>query len=181
MADKQIIFTTKKIAELKEKHDMGFKVARDEKFWFKNFLDVRRDGLTFSYTDEELVEYAKCKMGVDTEGEILTNPDFQTVDKTGIQYFAENYCKIKREDGSVGEIRLRDYQDGILDLYMNNRFSLLVGSRQIGKCLTPNTLVESTSSDGLSMYEIYYENKENMTFLDHLKLRIYRLVSYLKS
>lgn len=183
MADKQTIFTTKKMTEIKEKHDMGYKISRDDKYWFKNMISVKRDGLTFSYTDEELMEYMRCKMGIDEHGEIITNTDFQTVKQTGIQYFSENYCSIKREDGSVGEIRLRDYQNDILDLYMDNRFSILSGSRQIGKCFLFDTQVVTNNNSILettSVFRIYYKNKKNKTIIDNLKYAIYSLIEFIK-
>ena len=113
--DRKFIFTTTLIEEISEKISEGVVVKRYQNPWFKNDVGVRRAGITFQYTDDEISEYIKCKMD--------------------IKYFAEKYCRIKTEDGSVQNIKLRDYQKEILDLYTQNRFSILCGSRQIGKTI----------------------------------------------
>lgn len=99
-----------------EKVNLNEKLASHEKIWFDNQTGVRKAGIPFAFTKFELEEYAKCKISV--------------------EYFAEHYCQIKREDGSVGPLTLRDYQKEILDLYVNNRFSILMASRQMGKTVS---------------------------------------------
>jgi hypothetical protein len=117
----RFVFSTAKIVEITEKMADGFQVSPHENPWFKKMIGVRRAGLTFMSTNTELIEYAKCKFSV--------------------HYFAENFCKIKREDGTVGAMKLRDYQQHIIDLYTKNRFSILMASRQTGKCLEGDTPV----------------------------------------
>lgn len=116
MEDKSFVFSTSVVDEIVKKQQNGFILKRYENPWFNNEHGVRREGISFRMTNEEMLEYAKCKMD--------------------IQYFANRYCKIKREDGSVGPMTLRDYQKDILDLYVNNRFSILCASRQIGKTVS---------------------------------------------
>ena len=113
--EKKFVFNTKIVEEVTNKINDGIVVKRFQNPWFKNEVGVRRAGLTFMMTEDEIQEYIRCKLD--------------------IQYFAEKYCKIKTEDGSVQNIKLRDYQRKILDLYSNNRFSILCGSRQIGKTI----------------------------------------------
>lgn len=113
--DRKFIFTTKLVDEITNNINDGVIVKRFQNPWFQNEVGVRRSGITFMMTNEEIEEYIKCKLD--------------------IQYFAEKYCRIKTEDGSVQNIRLRDYQRDILNLYNNNRFSILCGSRQIGKTI----------------------------------------------
>ena len=113
--EKKFIFNSKIVDEITNKINDGVVVKRFQNPWFKNEVGVRRAGLTFMMTEDEIQEYIRCKLD--------------------IQYFAEKYCKIKTEDGSVQNIKLRDYQRKILDLYSNNRFSILCGSRQIGKTI----------------------------------------------
>lgn len=113
--DRKFIFTTKIVEEITNNINDGVIVKRFQNPWFQNEVGVRRSGITFMMTNEEISEYIKCKLD--------------------IQYFAEKYCRIKTEDGSVQNIKLRDYQRDILDLYNNNRFSILCGSRQIGKTI----------------------------------------------
>lgn len=114
--EKKFIFDTKSVEEITAKINDGYVIKRFQNPWFKNEVGVRRSGLTFALTDDEIQEYIKCKLD--------------------IHYFAEKYCKIKTEDGSIGSMTLRDYQEDILDLYHNNRFSILMGSRQIGKTIS---------------------------------------------
>ena len=104
------VFTTEKIKEIKEKENLGHPIKQYEKLWFKNQTGVRKAGITFAMSDKEISEYAKCKMSV--------------------HYFAEQYCKIKLEDGKIGHMKLRDYQKDIINLYTKNRFSILMASRQ---------------------------------------------------
>ena len=117
----KFIFTTELIGDITDKINDGIVVKRHQNPWFKNEVGVRRQGIKFRMTPEEEEEYIKCYLD--------------------IKYFAEKYCKIKTEDGSVQLVSLRDYQEDIIDLYMKNRFSILCGSRQIGKALKNDSLV----------------------------------------
>ena len=110
------ILTTKKVDEITNKQNLGEKISLSEKIWFKNEVGVRRAKLQFAMTKKELDEYTKCKMN--------------------IHYFAEKYCKIKREDGTIGPMVLRDYQKKIIDLFTNNSYSILMASRQTGKTIS---------------------------------------------
>jgi hypothetical protein len=119
---KRFVFTTENVEEIAAKMSDGFTIPRHENPWFKNMVGVRKAALSFMITESEEYEYAKSKFSV--------------------HYFAENYCKIKREDGTVGKMRLRDYQQHIIDLYTKNRFSILMASRQTGKCISGDTAVK---------------------------------------
>ena len=105
-------------------------------------------------TDDEIQEYIRCKLD--------------------IHYFAEKYCRIKTEDGSVQNIKLRDYQRGILDLYTKNRFSILCGSRQIGKtinaAITMLHFITFNNDKNIIIYTLYYIN------MNHYILSIIRLI-----
>ena len=88
--------------------------------FFEKTIGLRKSGITFGFTDNEvngneLEEYTKCKID--------------------INYFANNYCFIKSEDGAFHKMTLRDYQYDILDLYDNNKLSILMASRQVGKTI----------------------------------------------
>ena len=113
--EKKFIFTSILVNEITDKINDGVVVKRFQNPWFKNEVGVRRSGLTFKVSEDEIQEYIRCKID--------------------INYFAEKYCRIKTEDGSVQNIKLRDYQKEILNLYTKNRFSILCGSRQIGKTI----------------------------------------------
>jgi hypothetical protein len=117
-------------------------------------------------TKEEREEYIKCKLSV--------------------FYFAQKYCKIKREDGTVGEIKLRDYQKNIIKLFNDNRYSILMASRQTGKCIDFNTLVNIKDNNG-NIYEIpigllYFNElskERSLTNLEKIKVFLYKMISKL--
>lgn len=176
MAEKRFIFSTERIEELKTLVDDGYKLTRDEKFWFSNFPLVKRAGLTFSFTDEEINEYTKCKLGVDQFGNPFRNLDGQILSQSGVQYFAEKYCKIKNELGQINNIRLREYQKEIMDMYMNNRFSVLLASRQTGKCCQVGTKINADYSE-IEIEKLWYENKTNKTILEKIKIFLYKILS----
>jgi hypothetical protein len=113
--EKKFIFTSKIVEEVIDKMNDGVVIKRFQNPWFQSEVGLRKSGITFMMSEDEIEEYIKCKLD--------------------IHYFAEKYCKIKTEDGSIQNIRLRDYQKEILDLYTKNRFSILMGSRQIGKTI----------------------------------------------
>jgi len=110
------VLTTEKVNNIIHKINQAEKLRKEEHIWFDNQVGVRKADLRFASTQKEVNEYAKCKLDV--------------------QYFADNNCQIKLEDGSVGRMTLRDYQKDIIDLYMDNNFSILMASRQMGKTIS---------------------------------------------
>jgi len=114
--EKQMVFNAPLVEEITQKINDGYVVKRYQNPWFKGEIGVRRAGITYAMTEDEIQEYIKCKID--------------------IHYFADNYCRIKTEDGTVQQMKLRDYQEEILDLYTKNRFSILMASRQVGKTVS---------------------------------------------
>jgi hypothetical protein len=157
--EKRFVFTSKNVEEITNKINDGVVIKRYENPWFENQVGVRRSGITFAWTDEQIQEWVKCSKD--------------------IYYFAEKYCKVKTEEGNISHIKLRDYQYNILDLYTKNRFSILMGSRQIGKCVTFNTLVNLESGEKVRIGILYYTIKSmerNLTFLEKLKISLYNIL-----
>jgi len=159
------VLTTKKVEEIIKKSNLGMKLTRSEYIWFQNQPQVRKAHLTFAMTDDELVEYIKCKKSV--------------------HYFAQKYCKIKREDSSIGAIKLRDYQKDIISLFDENRFSILMASRQTGKCLAFKTIVyikQDNVVKRITLGELYYSiiyDIRKLTFLEKIKFKLYKILSKL--
>lgn len=160
------IMTTEKVEEIIKKENHAIPLKLHERLWFrgKDNFGVRKAGIKFAMTQSELEEYVRCKLSV--------------------YYFAENYCKIKLEDGTVDKMTLRDYQKDIIKLYTENRYSILMASRQIGKCLTFNTLVNIKDLNDyifqIPIGLIYYSNLKKyreLTFLENIKLLLYKLLS----
>ncbi|MCK9415475.1 hypothetical protein M0Q97_02305 [Candidatus Dojkabacteria bacterium] len=162
----EFILTTELIKEIEEKENLGKILKRYERLWFSNLRGIRKSNLTFAMTDDEWLEYIKCKIN--------------------IHYFAENYCQIKREDGTIGPMKLRDYQKDIIDLYSKNPRSILMASRQTGKCNYFNIKVLVKKSNGISQEysigELYYDELKKdrtLTFLEKLKIFLYKILNKL--
>ena len=103
------------VEEASEQINNGYVLNRLQNPFFEKVVGLRTKGLTFRMTDEEQEEYIKCALD--------------------IHYFARTYCYIKGEDGQPIIIPLRDYQNDILDNFFNNRFNILMASRQVGKTI----------------------------------------------
>lgn len=131
--ERKMVFTTKVVDESTDKINDGIVVKKYQNPWLKSEVGIRRSGVTFRMTPEEQQEYIRCAID--------------------IHYFTEKYCKTKREDGSVGSIKLREYQKEILDNFVNNRFNILMASRQVGK---------TVSSAIFILHTILFNNDKNV-------------------
>ena len=165
MADKvdEFVLTTDIIKDIEERENLGKILKRYEKVWFANTRGVRKPYLTFAMTEDEFEEYVKCKID--------------------IHYFAEKYCQIKREDGTVGPMKLRDYQKDIIDLYTKNPRSILMASRQTGKCMTYATEIiiisENNKKIKIPIGLLYYnelKKERNLTLLEKIKNQLYYFI-----
>lgn len=159
--ERQMVFNSVNVKEATDKINDGIVLKRYQNPWLKGEIGLKRAGLTFKMTNEEQQEYVKCALD--------------------IHHFTEKYCKVKTEDGSIGNIELRDYQAEILDNFIDNRFNILMASRQVGKCfsLITNVLKHNTSSNTLTktpLYKLYFEHKKNLSVYDKLKLFIYNII-----
>ena len=159
----EFILTTEIIQEIEERENFGKILKRHEKVWFSNTRGVRKPYLTFAMTEKEFEEYIKCKIN--------------------IHYFAENYCQIKREDGTIGPMKLRDYQKDIIDLYTKNPRSILMASRQTGKCnsFITSVLVVSEKGDTIKIPIglLYYDEvkkERRLTLLEKIKIFLYNIL-----
>lgn len=159
----EFILTTEIIKDIEERENLGKLLKRHERLWFTNTRGVRKANLVFAMTDDEFEEYIKCKIN--------------------IHYFAENYCQIKREDGSIGPMKLRDYQKEIIDLYTKNPRSILMASRQTGKCITYVTEILIVSEKGntikIPIGLLYYnelKKQRKLTFLEKIKNNLYYFI-----
>lgn len=165
--ERQMIFTTKLVDEASNKINDGVVVKRYQNPWLKSEVGVRRAGVAFKMSADEQAEYIKCAIDV--------------------HYFVEKYCKVKREDGSVGNIHLRDYQKEILDNFVNSRFNILMASRQVGKCFSYNTII-SIERDGIQydirfgkLYYFMISKERRLTILEKIKIKLYDLLFHLEN
>ncbi len=150
--ERKFIFTTKLVEEVTSKINDGVVIKRFQNPWFSSEVGLRKSGITFKMTEDEIQEYIKCKLD--------------------IHYFAEKYCRIKTEDGSIQNIRLREYQKEILDLYSNNRFSILMGSRQIGK--TINSAITM-------LHYVTFNNDKNIMIVANIAGTTIEIIDKIKS
>jgi hypothetical protein len=150
--EKQMIFTTKLVDESTDKINDGVVLKRYQNPWLKSEVGLRRSGVTFRMTPDEQQEYVRCAIDV--------------------HYFVEKYCKVKREDGSIGNIFLRDYQKDILDNFVNSRFNILMASRQVGK---------TVSSSIFMLHKILFDNDKNIMIVANKGDTAVEIVDKIKS
>jgi len=77
---------------------------------------VKRAGVETQYTEAEFQEYLKCS-------------------KDPI-HFIQNYCTIISLDEGLVKFDLRGYQENLIKHYDENRFNVVLASRQSGKSIT---------------------------------------------
>lgn len=150
--EKQMVFTTKLVDEATDKLNDGIVIKRYQNPWLKGEVGLRRAGVTFKMSPDEQQEYIKCALDV--------------------HYFVEKYCKVKREDGSIGNILLRDYQKEILDNFVNSRFNILMASRQVGKTI---------SSAIFMLHKILFDNDKNIMIVANKGDTAVEIVDKIKS
>ena len=113
---KRIVWTTKMVDYALEAMDQGYKIKNSP--FHENKLHLRKANIVFQYTEYELNEIRKCA--------------------NDVVYFAENYAHVMTDEGvrKIGKGGLRDYQEGILNDFFNNRLNILCSARQSGKTIT---------------------------------------------
>jgi len=150
--EKQMVFTTKLVDESTDKINDGVVVKRYQNPWLKSEIGLRRAGVTFRMTPDEQQEYVRCALD--------------------INHFVEKYCKVKREDGSVGPIFLRDYQKEILNNFVNSRFNILMASRQVGKTISAAIFM---------LHKILFDNDKNIMIVANKGDTAVEIVDKIKS
>lgn len=150
--EKQMVFTTKVVDEATDKINDGIVIKRYQNPWLKSEVGLRRAGVAFKMSADEQQEYIRCALDV--------------------HYFVEMYCKVKREDGSIGSILLRDYQKEILNNFVNSRFNILMASRQVGKTI---------SSAIFMLHKILFDNDKNIMIVANKGDTAVEIVDKIKS
>lgn len=92
----------------------GYKLPKN-KCYLGN-LKIKKDGVTMRFSPEMIEEYQKCK--------------------DDIVYFAKNYIKIVHVDDGLIPFDMYDFQEDLINNINDNRFSISLCSRQIGKSIT---------------------------------------------
>lgn len=78
-------------------------------------------GTKFPYTAEHIAEWKRCK--------------------NDIYYFLMNYAKIISLDHGEIKFKLFQYQKNMIKMMQENRFSIHLLPRQMGKCYTKETMI----------------------------------------
>jgi hypothetical protein len=86
---------------------------------YKGDTSLKGINENIEWTEELLDEYTRCA--------------------TDIKYFIETYVRIENVDDGLVHFKLRDYQHRMVDGIMENRFSIMLCSRQVGKALSLDT------------------------------------------
>lgn len=114
-------WSTEAVDEMMEIIETGGRMPRGV---IKPFYDGnpqwRLGNIVFNYTDSEIEEIKKCAKD--------------------ITYFAEKYCVVMTDEG-LQQIQLRNYQIEMLKHFVAHRFSVVLASRQVGKCFLPSTSI----------------------------------------
>jgi hypothetical protein len=111
------VWSTEKIDKLiKEYQDGTIELNKIKNSPFlSNNIEHRKPRLSYMYTKHEMDELKRC-----------------AIDPV---YFADTYCKLFTDKGYI-DVKLRDYQQGVLEgLYKHNK-CILMASRQVGKTTT---------------------------------------------
>lgn len=109
----QIIWSSKSIDLANEAIKDGFKLKVSP--FMRGDTNLRKANLNYQYTDEETLEILKCKKDV--------------------LYFAEKYVYLMTPIGKQ-IVKLRKYQKRLLKAMQDNRWNILLQSRQSGKTTT---------------------------------------------
>lgn len=157
---KSVIYTTQVIDNLLSDMKKGYEV--DMYPFFEGRTELRNSNINFKLSDIEREEFQKCYLDAN--------------------YFVENYCKFLTDYGR-STVTLRDYQKEIissvttekyneeLDLFVpENRYVIIMASRQIGKTSSGETTVKCKSKSKLKHKIIVWLEKILNKLIDDIKI-----------
>lgn len=152
------VWNTKLVEEYETAIKNGDDLPKGDSPFYEGMLGWKKAELNFEYTPEEIIEIDKCSKDV--------------------VYFTNRHGVSMTDDGVV-RIKLRDYQRNILEMYQQERFSCLLASRQIGKCITSQSLITIKDNktgiiSTIPAYLFFYKIKKNKTFIDKIKFILYQ-------
>lgn len=154
------IWSTKQVNDLIVALDQGYRPKVKMPFYEgKQFL--RRGNIVFDYTDAEIEELARCA--------------------NDIVYFAEKYAVVMTDDG-VKNVNLRDYQKRMLRNFQNERFNIVLASRQIGKTVTASIYNAWYLIFNIDKNTLILANKSDTTkeIIDKTKIVVENLPFFMK-
>lgn len=128
--------------------------------FYEKDINYRKPDLYYEYSDFELSEIQKCA--------------------DSVLYFANNYA-YTMTDGGMTQIKLRDYQEEVLDIYQNNKEVVFMASRQIGKCVTGDTMInvrhkQTKEVKQIQIQQLYFEKKPKLSIVDKIICFLYSFI-----
>lgn len=169
------IYSTALINQLIKDRQQGYDIDYDP-FYMRD-LNLRAPGVTFRLTQEEDDEYQRC----------YDNP----------VYYVENYCKFMTDNG-LDTVELRDFQKNVIttvteetyipendDFGPKNRNVIWMASRQSGKCLNINQLVNleqplsTDQNNQIPISDIYYIGTTKPSLTNRIKKFLYKIYNKL--
>ena len=156
----KLVWSTKSVNDLILAMDQGYRPKVALPFYEgKQFL--RKGNIVFEYTDEEIGELAKCA--------------------SDIVYFAEKYAVVMTDEG-IQQVTLRDYQRDLLRDFQENRFNVVLASRQMGKTVTASIFNAWYLTFNFDKTTLLLANKSDSTkeIIDKAKVVIENLPFYMK-
>lgn len=156
----RVVWSTKAVNELVLAMDMGYRPKIAMPF-YEGRQHLRRGNIVFEYTEEELMELAKCAKD--------------------IVYFAEKYAVVMTDEG-IQKVKLREYQKEMLRNYQHNRFNIVLAARQIGKTVTSAIFVAWYLIFSVDKNALLLANKAETTkeIIDKTKVVIENMPFFLK-
>lgn len=164
--DRSKIWTTELVEDARRKLQNGEEV--DLSCFCVHDMNLRRANINFKYTPEEQQEIVRCA--------------------NDIIYYADKYAYSMTDDG-IQKITLRPYQRRMLRTFQDNRWIILLASRQVGKCSIFNTNVTLINKNGDEYVEksvklglLYYtvlSDRRKLTFLEKIIFSLYKLYAWL--
>jgi len=114
-AQQTSVWSTKAIQQFTDDLNNGIE-RKDNPYYFGNTY-LRKPNLLYEYTQQEIDELVKCK--------------------NDVNYFANHYAyTMSPTTGALEPITLRDYQEDLLHTITDNRFTVILSSRQSGKTVS---------------------------------------------
>lgn len=112
------VWTTQKVNETIKKIESG--LDADRSCFYQGDFNFRNGNINFAYTQEEQEELVRCA--------------------NDVRYFADKYCHAMTDEG-IQQIKLRPYQEKMLKNFQDNRYVIMLASRQIGKTITSSIFI----------------------------------------
>jgi len=115
-----------------------------EPLGYKGNVALKPVNQKVEWTQFEFDEYTKCA--------------------TDIKYFINNYVRIENVDFGLINFNLRDYQHRMVDSIVENRYTIMLCSRQVGKCQHAEEIITLRNKTTGKIFKTtigeFYENRK---------------------